>query len=137
MTDFATLLSKNIEDIEAPKPVPVGEYRLRVEGSEEVESSKKGTPGLKFTFLVVAADSSIDKEELGDAIGKKKVNTTFWLTDNSLFMIGEFLKNLGVSSGSLAQGVLEAPGKEVYASITQKPSDNGRLYNDITSFRAV
>jgi hypothetical protein len=137
VSDFASLLSVNIEDIEAPKPVPVGEYRLRVEAMEEVESSKKGTPGLKFTFLVVAADSSIDKEELGDSVGKKKVNTTFWLTENSRFMLAEFLKNLGITSGNLGQGVLEAPGKEVYASITQKPSDNGRLYNDITSFRAV
>lgn len=137
MSDFASLLSKNIEDIEAPKPIPVGEYRLRVEGSEEVTSSKKGTPGLKFSFLVVAADSNIDKDELGDAVGNKKISTTFWITENAMSMLSEFLKNLGIASGALAQGVLEAPGKEVYASVTQKPSDNGRLYNEISSFRPV
>lgn len=136
-TDFASLLSKNIEDVEAPKPVPVGEYRLRVEGTEETNSKVKGTPGMIVHFLVTAADSSIDKEELGNAVGNKKLRTTFWLAEAAMFMLGDFLKACGVESGSFAQGLLNAVGKEVYASVTQKPADNGRLYNEITSFRSV
>jgi hypothetical protein len=129
--NFSSILDTPADQIERPKPLPAGTYRAIVQGIPRQDvSSKKQTPFVEFTLKLLAADEDVDQEELA-AIGgltDKTIKDTYYLTENSLFRVKDFLASCGVdvdSGASLRQLIEQTPNKEVGVFIAHEPSQDG------------
>ena len=94
--DLSALLSVKAAAVEKPKPLPTGHYGWLVGGFEAVKSSKKGTPGIEFKVTPFEAKDDVDQDELAmvkDPFTKPR-RITFWLTEESLFMLTSFFGTL-------------------------------------------
>ena len=96
--DLSALLSKKSGEIEKPKPLPPGHYGWNVGKHEATTSAKKGTPGIVFYVTPFEAKEDVDQDLLAEVKEpvKKERKLTFWLTEDSLFRLTDFLKVLGV-----------------------------------------
>src|SRR5580693_8580985 len=99
MANISDILNRPAEDVEAPKPLPPGSYNCIVKGlPEQGESSKKKTPFLKFALQITSPREDVDEEaltEYGDVVGKQ-IDATYYITDDALFMLTDFLESLGI-----------------------------------------
>lgn len=140
--DFDSLLSQDMGDVEAPKPLPAGDYILTIKSYEMVKSSRKGTPGITFYFRPTEAGEDVDTEQLEEMGNWKEKNlrSSFWLTENSMFMIRRFLEEacgLDVEGHSLKELLPETVGQQVRGTVTQQHGDNGSFNPDVERLTAV
>ena len=125
-TNLSAILDKPATDFVAPPPLPSGGYHCVIQGlPEQVESSKKKTPGFRFLLSPIAYDDDVDETEL-NAIGGlegKTIRNDMWLTENSAFMFREFLEHCGISSEgkTLSQMIDESPNSECMVFIRHEP----------------
>lgn len=130
---FESILDRKSSDVEAPKPAPVGEYRVMVAGlPREDKSTKKQTPFIEFTLKFIEALDSVDEDALEEWLGKDKITDrtirhTLYLTEASLFRLVKFLDHLdaGDEDMTLSQRIAESPNKEVIITIRHEPSEDG------------
>lgn len=146
MSSFSDILDRRPDEIERPKPLPQGTYRAIVKGMyEEVISSQKKTPGVKFQFQIVSAGDDVDQEALNEWSQRKDgstrvlsdatLSTTFWVTEGAAFMLTDFLTNLGLldedgkrEDGASMRAVLsETPNCEVMLFIKHRVSEDGKM----------
>jgi len=133
-TNFAAILDQPAADVKPPPLIPVGTYHTVLVGLPETgESSKKQTPQLKFTHRIVAALDDVDQDALAEAfpdgVSGKTVENTLYLTEKSLFMLTDFLKNCGIDfedGKSVRAAIDETPNAEVGIVIKHEPSDDGQ-----------
>ena len=124
--NLSTILDRPATEFNAPPPMPTGGYHCVVTGlPEQVESSQKKTPGFRFLLKPVAVDEDVDEKEL-EAIGGlegKMIRNDMWLTENSAFMLREFLEHCGIDSEgkTLSQMIDECPNSEVMVYIKHTP----------------
>jgi len=125
MTDFSSLLDMDLDAIERPPAKPAGTYKMRVNKMpESTKSREKGTPGIEFNFSYVEAMGDVDPDDLeGVDITKGTARYTFWVTEDALFMLKEFLQKMGFeTSGERISTLLpECVNREVFAYIAQQP----------------
>lgn len=125
-TNLSSILDRPATEHQAPPPLPAGGYHCVIQGlPEQIESSKKKTPGFRFLLSPIAYDEDVDEKEL-EAIGGlegKTIRNDMWLTENSAFMLREFLEHCGISSEgrTLSQMIDEAPNAECMVYIRQEP----------------
>lgn len=128
---FSSVLDTPAGDIERPKPLPVGSYVCVVTGQPRIDkSAKKQTEFVEFTLKLLEALNDVDEDALKDVGGIKDKTTrvTFYLTENSIYRLKEFLEHCGVDmedEGSMRQYIAEAPGKQVVAHIIHEASQDG------------
>jgi hypothetical protein len=134
MANISDILNRKAEDVEAPKPLPPGSYNCIVKGlPEQGESSKKKTPFLKFTLQITSPREDVDEEaieEYGDVVGKT-IDATYYITDDALFMLTDFLESLGIDftgGKSVSAAIDESPNCEVVAFIKHEPSMDGKRF---------
>jgi hypothetical protein len=126
MPDFSHLLNVKAGEIKTPVPLPAGEYLLTVQSWEQVESGKKGTPGVQVNF-VVAAPVNVLGELPEKGVNGKAVRDTFWLTEDALFRLKTFVEHCGVElpeDKSLGEALTEIVGQSVVGTIAQRPNPN-------------
>lgn len=130
-TDFDALLSKNADDIERPVPVPQGSYVFTVLKHKFDNSTKKGTPYVEFECQATAPLDDVDEEELreyGD-LGQKqpKLRNTFYLTEDALFRLTDFLEHLGLDTAgrTLAELIPESAAGEFIGNVGHRMSEDG------------
>lgn len=141
---FASVLDMPASDIERPKPLPVGSYVCVVQGQPRIDkSAKKQTEFVEYTLKLLEALDDVDADGL-EAVGgiKDKITkVTFYLTENSVYRLKEFLEHCGVDmeeEGSLRQYIAEAPGKQVVAHIIHEASQDGdAVYARVKNTTAV
>jgi len=139
MPDFNALLQKNVGEVERPKPFPVGTYSLTVLRSEFGESSQKKTPYVRFHFRATGYDTDVDAEMLPPNWQERELRRDFYLTDDALFMLSDFLQILGLSGMPMDQAIARAPGAQVKGYVTQRPNQNDptRVFNDVENFATI
>lgn len=142
--NFGALLDKPSSEIERPKPLPQGTYICVVKGLPKQDvSSKKKTEYVEFTLQPIQAQDDVDAEELQamGGLADKTIRDTYYITDNSLWRLKEFLDNCGVPDDegmSLRQRIAETPGKQVGVFIKHTASDDGKaVYANVGSTMAV
>jgi len=132
--NFGSLLDKRPDEIEKPKPLPEGSYLWVVQGMPRMDkSSKKQTEFVEFTLKCLQAGDDVDKEALAEILGDKSLGevtqrATYYLTDNSLWRLKEFLEHCGIDmdeSESLRIAIEETPNCQVVAFINHEPSQDG------------
>ena len=140
--DWERLLGKDLEQIERPKPLPVGTYTMQVESHRFDESSKKKTPFVEFTFICIGADSDVDSEQLAEIkdLSKRKFREAFYLTEAAEYRLKEFLEMAGVSVGggrTFADALPDTTGATVKAYFRQTPTDDGHMRSEIAKYAAL
>ena len=141
---FSSVLDMPASDIERPKPLPVGSYVCVVQGQPRIDkSAKKQTEFVEYTLKLLEALDDVDADGLESVGGIKDKITkvTFYLTENSVYRLKEFLEHCGVDmeeEGSLRQYIAEAPGKQVVAHIIHEASQDGdAVYARVKNTTAV
>lgn len=147
--NFSSLLNKPIGEIKRPVVLPEGTYFGVISNYELVESGKKKTPGVQFLGrLSHAADDVelVDDEGNPIEVAEKpfpRRGTTFWISENSLFMLADFLKglNIDLEGSTLTQALPQTIGQSVKLDIARVTveSDTGdvRYANDVRSMSAA
>lgn len=131
MGTFEDILNKPADEISAPPVLPVGTYHTIVVGlPERGESREKKTPFFKFRHKIVAPLDDVSEEELvqiENGVAGKEVDNTFYITENSAFMLKDFLVNCGIETEgkTLMACIDEVPNREVLIHIRHESSQDG------------
>lgn len=137
--NFGSVLDKPTTDIERPKPIPQGTYTLAVQGMPRFDkSTKKQTEFVEFTCKILQAGEDVDADELKEmgGIADKTLKHTFYLTENSIYRLKEFLiDDLKLEEEDTLRPMIEkAIGAQFLAQIKHTPSDDGKsVYSNIAS----
>lgn len=125
---FASILDQQVEEIEAPKPVPEGDYRGTVKGAPvfgELPNEKK-TPYAEYTIVLTEPiNDSVAQEDL-DAVGGlegKKYKFKLFLTEDSLHRVKKFVEEHVKIDGlgkTLRQALSEVPNNDVGVKIKHR-----------------
>lgn len=133
--DFRTLLSKSTDTIERPKPLPQGTYYGTISRHEFGESSNKRTPYVRFHLQLTGPSDDIDPDMMeGIDCTKKTLRRDFYLTEDALYRLKDFMESLGIETAgrSLGEVIPETTGMPVMISVTQRNSQDGKeVYNDV------
>lgn len=132
MPNFEDILNRSVDDIKPPPLLPEGTYLCVVQGlPEQIESSRKKTPGLRFKLQVVQALEDVDPDELqnieGGVIGKI-LNMDQWVTEESLFMLKQFVEHCGAleEGASLSACIDNVPNSSVLAFVQHDTDDTSK-----------
>lgn len=137
--NFGSVLDKPTTEIERPKPIPQGTYVFAIQGMPRFDkSTKKGTEFVEFTCKILQAGEDVDPEELQamGGIADKTLKHTFYLTENSIYRLKEFLiDDLRIEEEATLRPMIEkAVGAQFMAQIKHTPSDDGKsVYSNIAS----
>lgn len=145
--NFGSVLDRESSTVERPKPMPVGTYLCVVKGQPKFDvSSKKKTEFAEYSLQPLQAAEDVDKVALAEALGGKSlgekiIRATYYLTEDAVYRLKEFLDHCGVDDGpgvTLRQRASGAPGCQVLASIRHRPSDDGtNVYAELGATAAV
>ena len=126
--NVSDLLGKRSDEVEKPKPLPVGNYAFLVKGHEIVESSQKKTPGVQFTVQPFEAKDDVDEDLLAEVKEpfKKNLKMTIWITEDSLWRLKEFIQVLGIEGEgrTLEELIPETTGQQFIAPIRHETMQN-------------
>jgi hypothetical protein len=134
--DFSNLLSQPMDQIKRPPVKPAGTYHATIAEHKFGRSAKKGTPFVEFQFTGVQPGDDIDPEQLKDTDGtpidlsKWKPNTQFYLTQDSIFRLKEFIEVLQIPTKgrSMNEAIPETRGLPVLLTVSMKASEDGSQF---------
>jgi hypothetical protein len=145
--NLASLLNTNASDIKRPIPFNDGTYFGTIKSYKFIESALKKTPGVEYTVELSHAHDDTDltgydenNEEVQLNPAGKSFRTTYYLTENSLFMLNDLLKALGieVSGRTLGELIPQAVGQPVMVDLVKSPNkDNTGFFNQINKIAPV
>jgi hypothetical protein len=128
-------LSKPTDSIEKPKPLPAGTYNGVISKYEFGESKEKKTPYVRYHLTAHSAGEDVDPDSIeGIDLSKKSLRRDFYLTEDAMYRVKDFLDSVGVSTSgrSLGEVIPEAINAAVLISVTQRSSPDGsEIYNDV------
>ena len=164
---FAPILDRKPGQVERPKQLPIGSFEWLTKGIPRFDkSTQKKTDFVEFTVVPqgpVKNDEGenldVDQEALdevltrtnGDkiAIQSKSQRITFYITEDAVWRLKEFLRHLGFDipeegeaddedAPSLRQMISESANRRFGGYISHKPSDDGtQMYANITKTFAL
>lgn len=142
-SNFDAILGKKPEDIHPPLVLPVGSYLAVINGQFVLgESSAKKTPQVDFPSKIIQPMNDVDQTALSAVVGgvqgkelRGRMSTRFYLTEDALFMVDEFLTNvLGIEKEgrTLKERFSEALGKQFVVTVrhntTSNPGQEARVF---------
>ena len=138
MTSFSDALNRKADEIEKPKPLPVGTYVCTIPGPPEMkELGQQQTPAAIYQVRVVSPGPDVDSEALMamGGVQNKTLRLTFFLTEDALYRFRDFLvETLGIESNGRALGEMmpDSVNRMFNATIKHRPSPDGtQLYAEI------
>ena len=142
MPDFRELLSTKVDEIERPKPLPVGTYTWLVEKQEFTKANNADKTDLcRFIMKALAADEDVSDEELaahGENWNRRTHRADFWIDADSLYRLVDFCEKCGVdvSGRTLDELIPECVQTQVKGYLIQVPStkDPDTIYNRFQGF---
>lgn len=123
--DFRSLLSRPMDDIKKPLPLPAGTYIGRQIKYEFAESKEKKTPYVRFTFQLQSFGDDIDESQReGIDLSKRTGRRDFYLTEDAMFRLKDYIESCGVNTElrSLGECLPETANAEVLIEGNQKPN---------------
>ena len=138
MADFRELLAKPMDDVKRPPALPAGVYHGVVSNHEFGTSSRKQTPFVRYTYTLQSLHEGDEANLEGIDLSKRNPASTFYITEDALYRLKDFLESVGVSVGgrAVSECIPEAMNARVLVTITQRNSEDGKeIYNDVASVR--
>jgi hypothetical protein len=146
MTNLSSLLAISADDAKRPVALPDGTYYGIIKSFGEISSKNPNkdtgekTPGLQFRINLTHAHPDVDlsdyEKEGGKPVAERTFNHDMYVTENSVWRLGEFLKSLGLDTAgrSLAELVPSAVNQAVLVEIAKNPAKDGKgYYNELKS----
>ena len=146
--DFTSVLDMMPDEIEAPKPLPPGDYVVTITGHTQ-DVAQTGTKYIQFLATPVEALPNVDEDWLKEAMTKldgsmKKLSDftlriRFYDTKDAGFMLKEFLiDDVGLDPGdrSIGQMVEAAVNSQVVVTVKHASRD-GRTFVNVTGTAPV
>ncbi len=142
--DFSKILQKQAEEIEKPKPMPIGSYICTNPKLPDFKGvGKNETPCAEFGLVVIAPSDDVDPEDLrayGDIKGKT-IRHRMFLTEGTEYRTKEELVNaFGVEEAgkNLGQMFNETINKQVLVTVKHRPSEDGTdIFMEVEKLSAV
>jgi len=138
MVDWSAL-DTPADEIEAPKPLPAGDFTFTVASWDQGESSRKGTPFIVYYLKPTSPGDDVDEDMLEKVDWQsKQLRATFYLTQNAMFMLRNFLENacgLDIKGSTLKELIPEAIGAEVVGTVSVQEGNNGSFNPDVGQLR--
>lgn len=142
--DFTQLLKTNLDTVKRPPTLPAGTFHGRITKYEFGESKEKKTPYVRFHVQLLSPGADIASEDMQDAdgtpidISKRQLRQDFFLTQDSMYRIKEFMESCGISTSgrSLDITIPELLNAPVLVGVVQSNSrDGSEIYNNIGSLK--
>src|SRR3974390_1161618 len=138
--DFKKLLSKNMDEVERPRPLAPGTYYGRIAKFSCDVSKERKTPYVRLFLSVTSAGEGVDLDSLnGVDLSKKQLRKDFYLTPDSEYRLKEFLKSCGiqVAGRSFESTLPESINSPVIIEVTQRAATDGsgEFYNDVNALK--
>lgn len=143
--DFSSLLDRNVEDIKRPPALPAGDYPAVIKNKEFGDNNKNKTPYVRFAIgltgwpeEVDSADRQFDGKPID--LSKKTFRKDYYLTEDSLWRLKDFLEALGLGGGNrkISELIDECIGQPVIAQVEQYINQkNSEIGNQIGDLRAA
>ena len=142
--NFKDLLSRPVDSAKKPPVKPPGTYHGIVAEHSFAESARQKTPFVRFVFNniqpgedILNGDARLLKDEEGEPIdfSKWRPHKDFYLTDDALYRLREFLQSLGVETAgrSFQETIPETKGMPVILQAVSSTSDDGsRIFTNIS-----
>lgn len=149
--NFAKLLDRKGTEVERPKPCPAGSYIWIIKGQPRFDqSAQKKTDFVEFNLVAQSALEDVDEVELTTWANRKDGTTKsfadltqkgiFYLTEDSLFRLNDFLNACGAGdeSMSLRQRIEEAVNCQVVGVVSHRATQDGEgVFAEIRKFAKV
>jgi hypothetical protein len=141
--NFKDLLSRPVDSAKKPPTKPPGTYTGTIASHKFAESQKQRTPYVRFTFNniqpgadILNGDQKALLDEEGDPIDFSKWTPykDFFLTDDALYRLKDFLKSIGIdtSGRSFDETIPEARGRAVLINAVSQTSEDGtKIYTNV------
>jgi hypothetical protein len=129
--------------VERPWTLPNGTYNFLIIGYALEKSEQKGTPRVRYKCKPTSFDQDVDPGELeGKKWQDKEIADDFYLTENSMYRLVDFLELLGVNTAgrTLEELVPEAVGRSFKAGVEvqlNQRDPNAAGFNRITTHARV
>jgi len=144
MPDFKDLLTQQVDDAKPPVPLPSGTYQFVILRHEITKRGEKNTDCVIFTCRPLAALTDVDEDLLSQVEGwkEKEMGLTFWLTADSIFMLGDFLKDalrLSTAGRSFMETIPESTNQVFLGHVKHGSSKKNpdRVFSNIDTWAAV
>lgn len=149
MSDYADIADLSWDNIQEPKPLPVGTYLLKLRNAVFQPSKEEGkSPTVMFVHVPKEAMSDVKTEELEELgpdydIGENKLFTRIYIEDGSSWdQVRKLLAKHGVEvKGGVADSLKAAKGAEVLGYLDQRSfaRKDGvvAVANNVTEFAPV
>lgn len=138
---FQEILKRRSGEAERPVPIPPGNYEFLITDYEFDESRRKKTPFVRFDCRPVSAHDDVEQEDLPKNWNEKTIRHTFYMTDDALYRLDEFLSEvlkIELSGREYSETIPEAVNLSFVGEITHSmPEGNNPPYANITSASAV
>jgi hypothetical protein len=132
MSNFMEVLNKRVDEVEKPKPRPVGSYVASIAGlpkTKDVKTKDGDREVLSFSCKLLMAREDVDQEQLadhGDISAWPPMSKDFWDGPEALWQITQFLTKVLVidddgGSKTVSELVAESPGKQFIVTLGHRP----------------
>lgn len=132
--NFREALSVRSDEIERPKPLPVGHYYATIRGHEFNVSKQRQTPFVRFLLAVTEAADDVDPSEIeGIDLSRRELRKDYYITPAAKFRLADMLDSvIGQPNRTLDERLPDTRGQRVLIQVTQRTSDDGvETYNDV------
>lgn len=144
MPDFTKLLGKSAGSAKKPVALDQGDYPAIIKSHEMGESRQKKTPyvqyNLGYTGWPDGAEPQTDASGEEIDVTKKQGNVKFFLTEDAMFRLDDFLRGLGIDldGKTYLEAIPEAEGMAVLVEVGQYLNqDTGETANQVNKVKAL
>lgn len=138
MPDFTELLRKPAGEAKEPPVLPQALYPGIISSHEFGDQNQNKTPYVRYHLKCTGWPEDVEALE-GVDLSKRNFRKDFYLTEDSLWRLDEFLRSVGIEleGRSYEETIPEAIGKsvniEVVQSLSQRTNKPMNFVNDIVS----
>lgn len=127
--DMKSLLQKPAGSAPKPQALPVGNYGGKITRYEYDNKNKNQTPYVRYSVIFHTWPDNVSEDEKvmvdGEGVAhpidltKRSLRKDFYLTDDALWRLDEFLKSMGLEGGSYEELIPKAVGLDVVGEVQQ------------------
>lgn len=130
MVDFSKYLDAKAGEAKRPPVLPEGTYDGVIKGHQIGDANKNKTPYVRFALGLTAFPEGVDGD--GIDLSKRSPRRDYYLTDDALFRLDEFMRSCGVeiSGRTYREALPEMIGQSVKVEIQHYVNQNSGELGD-------
>jgi hypothetical protein len=135
--DFSKLLSKPLDNVKKPPPLPAGDYHGLISKYEFGDNNTNKTPYCRFELKITGPTEGVDASQIPEGTEwplKRTFRKDYYLTEDADWRLKDFIESLGIqtSGRTFAETVPETLNLPCVVNIVQQNSQ--RNAGDLVNF---